>query len=211
MWENLFSLGFMGQEIILPKRDIVFKNGLGLVQAYGYYNLGTAVISVPVVAIVNEQYLPIFKLTPRQIVPKIEMLDNGDIVGIVVGNNEYNNNKGTVYHFYVEDGNENILPLDADNYVVISQDVLKISTLIDGRLMYALYSVIAKSSITCYYDRIGVFNYDEAFGGIVAIATAFIWDEDKKINEVSCMIDEKGNVVSNYKELNSGLEFDIKR
>lgn len=208
MGENVFSLDFMGQDIILPKEDVVFKKDLGLVHAYGYYGIGNSFVSIPLVAIVDKNYFPVLSLTPRQIVPKIEMLDNGDILCIIIVNSEYIGSRRFVYHYYLnEEGKEWTSELDADAYEIVGDHTIRLCALLGKGYMYGLYDLTSKDS-TCYFDKIEAFRENPEFGCKTALATTFVYDNDQIVNSISCEISEDCKVVSGYKEANTGALFD---
>ncbi len=201
MGDNLFSLYFNNQEIILPKKDVKFKNGLGIIEAYGCINISDINIDIPLIGVVDTSFSLVFPLLPKELVVKLDILENG-LVCIIKERGEYINSDTVVYHYAGDDSYE----LDASSYEVINPKTIKLVLRENGKYLFGLYNVTTNIA-TPYFDKLGPFTANQGNQTRVAVATAFIYDGDTIINSISCTLDEYGNVVSNYKEANNGEEF----
>lgn len=206
MGDNLFELCFSNQRIVLPKRDITFTNGLGIVNAYGCFIFNGRTIDIPLIGVVDTSFSPILELIPKELVVKLNIIQNGFIC-IIKENSEYVNSDTVVYHYSVQDGVVDFYQLDASSYEVLNSTTLKLVLKESTKYLYGLYNTSTKIA-TSYFDKLGPFTYNALKGVKVAEATAFINDGENILNSVTCLLDEYGNTVSSYKEANTGREFE---
>lgn len=191
--KNSFTLEFMEFSFIIPKNTVEFINGYGIVKAY-------IDEEQELIGIVDKNYKEILALIPVCLIPKFFIAHNDNF--IFVG---YNNdlNKYQVWHINEE---ELMVNLGANDFLELDNKIIQ--------LYYdqgsALYDTQSGEFITVF-NYIGPFVYSEKYGYKVARASFYIEDDDHKIvNEVSTIINIRGEILENYYDLASGIVLETK-
>ncbi|MBE6154658.1 MAG: hypothetical protein E7163_03710 [Firmicutes bacterium] len=68
---NCFKTIFEGYEILLPKNNVKFKNGSGIVNAYFKMKYDNLIVDEPLIGIVDEDYNFIIDLFPKRFIRSI--------------------------------------------------------------------------------------------------------------------------------------------
>jgi len=199
--DNCFSCYFGDYEIIIPKNNIEFNNGYGIVNAVFNGEDENHVYNEPLVGIVDSNYKLVFGLMPCFIAHKIKIFANGII--LIKYNEELSmvNKNYNVYSCTVNDEGylQTDISLDAEDFDVVDENVVILKFLISNNMVMVLYNVLERTILTPYYTYIGDFIYNKSFGEEVAEAILTIWDDNFNVLlTLKCYINKLGNVVSPY-------------
>lgn len=190
--KNFFELSYGTCSFIFPKRDVKFFCNYGIV--VGEIELKDN--KERCVGVVDKNYKQVLPLTCSKLVPKLNVMENGNFVFMAYNSetDEYE-----VMHFDIRNNQFN---LKANDYTVIDNEVIQLCY--DEYM--ALYNVNTLE-VSTFYHNISPFVESKKYGCKVARAFFYIQDIDgTPINEVSTIINTKGEALENYYDLASGEE-----
>lgn len=206
---KFFSFKYEDLEISMPKSDVKFNYGYGVFEA-SYVNIDSGMLyALDLIGIVDEEF-NVINLAPKYIMPKIVVFPNDIFIFQYNSTESLDNPQISLYREKYPDIDEtecdNLGPCD---FKVVSDEVIMLDGIGNGNRLCALYNVVTREALTPYFNYIGEFKENTNYGKKVAEAVALIKDDNGNIiDELSCIIDLDGNVLSGYKTRVSGLEFD---
>ncbi len=199
-----FIMNFNGLEILLPKKDVKFKDGYGLVKAYWTTPGEDNVTEVELVGIVNENYEVIMALYPSVLMPKLEILPNGNFVYLL--NVDFPNEGYKVYQTDVNLQGQ-AFDLQNDDFEVIGGSVIKLRMNVDGIFMEALYDTGKKEFLTAYYNRIGEYTYNKELDTEVSLVNLNLYSQDGMVWDIiKTYINREGKIMQPFVDEVYGLE-----
>ena len=200
---------FEDAEISIPKRDIIFSHSYGVFEAKYVKIDEKRITSIALIGVVDKDY-NIINLVPKYVMPKIVIFQGDIFVYHYNSNEDYENPSISLYREKYPNLDETECDdLGPCDFKVINDEVIMLDGTSNGNRLCALYNVVTREALTPYFNYIGEFKENMEYGKKIAEAVALIKDDDGNIiDELSCFIDEYGNVLSSYKDRLLGLEFD---
>ena len=185
--KSSFTLSCGEFTFILPKEEVKFYNGYGIVKPI-LNNENT------LIGVVDKDYKIVLPLTSREYAPKLYIASNGNFIFL-----GYNSEIEDYQVFHIDTkGNE--LNLCANEFLPVNNEVMQ--------LYYddysAIYDTQSGAFLTPFYNYIGPFVYSKKYDCKVARAAFYIVDEKGNvIDEVSTIINVRGEVLEDYYDLAS--------
>lgn len=184
-----FALKYKNHDFIIQKNSINFINDYGIVMVSFINDVDDEEY---VIGVVDKNYKEVLPLTSMYLVPKLTIAPKGNFIftTYILAQDEYE-----VMHFDIEGNAFNLKACDfreLDNEVFI--------------LYYdeyaALYDTQTKTILTPLYTYLGEFVYSSKYKCKVAkVAYNVTDDNDNVIDEVSTVINTKGEVLEDYYSL----------
>lgn len=199
--KNCVTLKFNGQEIIIPKSNIKFHNGYGIIEAFYYSIIDGEMFHIKGRAVVDKDYKVIIDFEPHNYLTKIEILPNDSFIYIYKSDND----ELVFYDATYSDGELRVnVSGEANDFWLISDSIVKLDVSCSDIKTYILYNVNSKEIITDAIHYVGEFSYREEYHTEVAQVCYYIYDDDYNIIEIiSYFIDTLGNILSDYSLINS--------
>lgn len=194
-----FTLKYGDYEFVIPKEDVKFENG------YEYGIVKTLFISDDnqywLIGVVDKNFEQVLPLTSAEFIPKLYIAPHGNFIVL-----DYNSDKDEyqTIHINTEGFKYN---LEAYDFLPIDKEIIKLYY----QEYMVLYDVESTQFLTPFYNYIGAFVYSEKYQEKVARALLTIKDDnDNIINEISTLINVRGEVLENYYDLAHSEEIDSK-
>lgn len=186
--KNAFNLNYGNCSFMLKKEDVHFVNGYGIVVAELEEDF--------VLGVVDKNFKEVLPLTSSSLAYKFFVASNGNFVFLAF------NSELEDYQVIHKDVNGFVINLEASDFEPIDDEVIVLY--FDDYI--ALYDTQTRE-LNTHFNYIGPFVYSDKYGCRVARAGFLIEDKDKKvINEISTLINAKGEVLENYFDLARGEE-----
>lgn len=192
--KKTFKLNFENCTFTLLKENVEFFYGYGI--AYAFIDEKRVLIGV-----VDEDFKEVLPLNLAELVPKLFIAPNGNFIFLT-----YNaeSDKYQVMHLNRE---SYVVNLDAYDFTVIDDEVIE--------LHYENYAIFYDTQtgefLTPCYNYISPFVDSEKYGTRVARVAYYVTNEEGIIiNELSSIVNTKGQVLENYRSLATGEEIQSK-
>ena len=204
-----FNINFFEYEFTIPKSDITFNRGYGIVSAIFKTNANDE-DEIKLTGLVDKHFNTVIPLCPIDELEKISVMPNNNIVFMInMGENEDDEDilNNEIYHMQINENGENFYALyKAIDYVVIDDDLVKFRFFTDIAYTEQLYSVREKKFIGQEYSRISNF---EIKGKSSTATAAMVLPYDKSgINLLTFKINKQGEIISDIKDKDFGIIYD---
>lgn len=184
-----FALNYENHDFIVQKSNINFIDGYGIVMV-SFINDDDE--EEYLVGVVDKNYKEVLPLTSMYLVPKLNIAPKGNFIftTYIIGKDEYE-----VMHFDIEG---NAINLKACDFRELDKEVF---------ILYydeyaTLYDVQTKTNLTPFYTYLGEFVYSDKYKCKVAKVAYNVTDDNGNvIDEVSTVINTKGEVLEDYYSL----------
>ena len=204
---NVFEMSMGEYTFVLPKSDVKFKYGYGVVNAIlNVSDEGGE--DYKLVGVVDKHFNTIIPLSPADEITKISIMPNNNIIFMVEMNNDPNdimNNE--IYHIKVQENeSDNVYAcIKACDYIQIDDNLIKICKFGEDEYIERLYSVNDNKFIGPEFSYISNFNHNKEQS---AVATKILGYEDEGTNVLTCNINKKGQVISKIVDKDFGVSYD---
>lgn len=197
MKKAFFEIDFMEQKIIIPKANVNFEHGLGVVGALVYlYNADGELFTAPILGVVDEDFNIILDYNFFVIYPKIRIFSEGKVLYVTDINENFNHPNYTII---LKNKLGNIHYLDASNFREIDEELVLLEFDFNGRKRYNLFNVREERESSNIYDYVGEFSFKEEFGCEVAEVGYFVGDDEAKdFDVITFYINKNEEIVSAY-------------
>ena len=200
--KNCFSVYYNNTEILLAKKDVNFVDGYGVIRPVYSFDMEEDKIFMPLIGIVDQNYQVIANLYSQEDMPKIDLFLKGNFIYKLNVDGEV-----AVFQGLLENGEFKIYhDLEAMDYKVINDKIIKLTALVDGFQMYALYNVL-DMQVSDYYNYISDFKYNDTYQKEIAEAAYLVIDEEGNVLDIiKVIIDLEGNKLTSFKDGKFNLE-----
>ena len=204
-----FTINFFEYEFTIPKSNIVFHKGYGLVNAV-YKTNANDEDEIKLIGLVDKHFNTVIPLCPDFELERISVFANNNIIFMInMGDDEESEDvlNNEIYHMQINEDGENFYALyKAIDYVVIDDDLVKFRFFTDIAYTEQLYSVREKKFIGQEYSRISNF---EIKGKSSTATAAMVLPYDKSgINLLTFKINKQGEIISDIKDKDFGIIYD---
>ncbi len=200
--KNCFSVYYNNTEILLAKKDVNFVDGYGVIRPVYSFDMEEDKIFMPLIGIVDQNYQVIANLYSQEDMPKIDLFLKGNFIYKLNVDGE-----AAVFQGLLGNGEFKIYhDLEAMDYKVINDKIIKLTALVDGFQMYALYNVL-DMQVSDYYNYISDFKYSNIYQKEIAEAAYLVIDEEGNVLDIiKVIIDLEGNKLTSFKDGKFNLE-----
>lgn len=200
--KNCFSMKFLGQEIILPKKDVQFHGDFGY--AYAYFDLEDY-YNGSLIGVVDHDFQEIIPLFPIEQLGKIQLFEHSILLLV---------NKGIYEECYkmyqVEKKEHGIvwMPLPFLDFEAVNENISKAFIEQDETAGFILYDVTKKNAISNLFHFIDSFAYNKDFNQVVAEAGYYVPYNENAFNKIKTYISLDGKVVAPYLDCDQNRIYD---
>lgn len=192
--KKTFKLNFENCTFTLLKENVEFFYGYGI--AYAFIDEKRMLIGV-----VDEDFKEVLPLTLAELVPKLFIAPNGNFVFLAY------NTESDLYQAMHLNRESHVVNLGAYDFNVIDDEVIELHY----ENYATLYDTQTGEFLTPFYNYIGPFVDSEKYGTRIARVSYYVTNEEGTIiNELSSIINTKGQVLENYRSLVTGEEIQSK-
>lgn len=199
-----FSMNYLGYDIILAKRDVTFRNGLGIVQATftpdaleeGYY------YRLPLIGIVDQEFKTIVPLFAANLLMNLALLDGQIFLRM---KNPVNTDLSCAYQIERQkDGTWLQASVPFDDFTHIDGSILKVK--VENNVF--LYDALQNQILSPTFHFIGNFTYVDHLGEIAAPADYFFPYDEDHFNQLETYINLQGQIVAPYFDYDAQKYYD---
>ena len=192
--DHYFTMYFNGYEIMMPKKDVEFRHGYGIVRPFLDITINGIRYYEPLIGVVNQDFKPVLSLVLKAQVDKLDIVQDGVLFKVM-------DSLDDTFHIYIlkeEDSHLVEYKLTAQDYTYINDSIIKLQLVTDDTWVEVLYNVVTREVISPAFNAIDDFHFSAGKNAFVAFAAYFLPYDEHHFNKLVTQIDLKGNVITPY-------------
>lgn len=198
-----FSMKYLGYEILLAKKDVTFKNGLGIVHAEflcdttdGHW------YKLPLIGIVDQEFKTIVPLFDSSLLMNLALFDGQVFLRM---KNPVNEQTFISYQMErQEDGSWIQASVPFDDFTQVNDSILKVRI----RNNVFLYDAFNNQIISQTFHFIGSFSYRDDLKETAAPADYFFPYDEDHFNQLETYINLEGKIIAPYFDCDNQKYYD---
>ena len=201
--EKCFSMKIEDYEIVLPKNNVSFSNGFGIVNAFFNIVEDGEEYNVPLIGVVNQDFETVLDLIPKNRIKNISIMKDSLIFSV---QDIYDDSQTFILKREKDELERFACPFV--DFLALTDSVIKAVMIVSGTPVELLFNVVTNEQISLLFHKIGPFSYDVKRGDLIAKATYYLPYNDEDNNQIVTYINIKGEVVAPYLDVDQDRMYD---